>query len=1090
MQTAFRTYLRELRTLRATGEATEHSYRSALEALIKALGGSGIEVINEPAQGEYGAPDFIVLRDGAPVGHIECKTIGANLDHAEASDQLRRYRDALPNLLLTDYVEFRWYVNGERRDTAIVAHSSDERLRPLGNIELTARPLWENFFNADAVSISSAAELAQRMAGKTRLLREHIRTLLDDDEVTALRELLDSYREVLISKLDAAEFADLQAQTVAYGLFAARWLHQGAPQTFTRETAAFAQTTPFLREVFGRVAGTSADSRITWIVNDLALLLARADMSAILEDFGKRTKQEDPVIHFYEDFLAAYDKQMKAQRGVFYTPEPVVSYIVRSVDKLLRDKFDLADGLADTSMIKLEDHDGAPHMSPRVLVLDPAAGTGSFLREVVSVIRTDLEQRGMGGAWSDYVRQHLLPRLFGFELLMAPYAIAHFNLAIAIGADPRQFMMPQGDRLNVFLTNSLEEAHETVGGPSFAAEIARERREADAVKRDHPVMVVIGNPPYSGHSANKGAWIRDLLRGQIDGSPASYFLVDGQPLDKGTTKWLNDDYVKFIRFAQWRIEQTGEGALAFITNHSYLDNPTFRGMRQSLLETFDDVYVLDLHGNSNKKERSPDGGVDQNVFDIQQGVAIGFFLKHNAGKGRARVYHADLWGERDTGTEGGKYGWLAANDVKTTDWSELAPRSPDYWFVPRDDTLADEYRLSTSLTDIFPLNSVGVVTARDKIAICWTREEMGRVALDFAARSEDDARMHYGLGKDAQDWKVASAQADIREHPDASHHVVPILHRPFDTRFTYYTGVSRGFICRPRAETMRHMLAGPNLGLISSRAQATGGGWDYCGVTRDVLRVRAVANGASGVSSLFPLYIYPQEEQNGEGRNGELGLAVPSRSPNLAPEFAAEVAAAFDLELTPDGRGDLEATFGPEDVFHYVYAILHSPEYRSRYADFLKSDFPRIPLPDRRTGRYIHRLRRELFAQLVELGGQLSALHLMESDGDDQPTFDRSGANIVEKVRYNAPGAGDPGRVYINATQYFTGVSPETWSFTIGGYQPAQKWLSDRKGRELSFDDIAHYRRICAALAETPRLMARIDDAIGAHGGWPLSAAQ
>ena len=602
-------------------------------------------------------------------------------------------------------------------------------------------------------------------------------------------------------------------------------------------------------------------------------------------------------------------------------------------------------------------------------------------------------------------------------------------------------------------------------------------------------MVVIGNPPYSGESANKGAWIHDLLRGQIDGSPASYFQVDGRPLDKGTTKWLNDDYVKFIRFAQWRIEQTGEGVLAFITNHSYLDNPTFRGMRQSLLETFDEIYVLDLHGNSNKKEHSPGGAADQNVFDIQQGVAIGFFLKRNAGKNRARVYHADLWGERGIEAEGGKYGWLAANDVETTDWVELTPRSPYYWLVPRDDTLVDEYMLGTSLTDIFSLNSVGVVTARDKIAIHWTREEMGRVALDFAARSEDDARMHYDLGKDAQDWKVASAQADIREHLDASHHVVPILHRPFDTRFTYYTGVSRGFICRPRAETMRHMLAGPNLGLVSSRTQAAAGPWDYCGVTRDVLRVRAVANGASGVSSLFPLYIYPQEEQNGEGRNGELGLAVPSRSPNLAPEFVAEVAAAFDLEFRPEGGGDLEATFGPEDVFHYIYAVLHSPEYRSRYADFLKSDFPRVPLPDRRRGRYIRRVRRGLFARLAALGARLAALHLMEAVGDEQPVFSATGTNLVERVRYVEPIDGDPGCVYINATQHFEGVAPETWEFTIGGYQPAQKWLKDRRGRELSYDDIEHYQRICAALAETPPVMSQIDEVVDAHGGWPLSGA-
>ena len=632
-----RAYLRDLRKERRSGQATEHSYRPALKKLIEEAGPTGIQAVNEPTQGEYGAPDFIVHQNGVPVGHVECKDIGANLDEVEESAQLRRYRDALPNLILTDYVEFRWYVNGERRSSGILARSDDEKLRSTKN-EPFIGALWDSFFTANVVSIRDAAELAERMAAKARLLREHIRGLFDEDDasVASLRELFESYREVLISDLDPDQFADMQAQTVAYGLFAARWLYDDDPKTFSRQAASFAPATPFLRDVFARIAGPTADPRITWIIDDLARLLSRADMAAILEDFGKRTKREDPAVHFYEDFLAAYDRELKIQHGVYYTPEPVVSYIVRSVDALLRSKFDLADGLADTSTVETASEDGETQTSPRVLILDPATGTGSFLREVVSTIHSNLEQRGLGGAWGTYVNEHLLPRLFGFELLMAPYAIAHFKLAIEIGGDPRQFMMPTGERLNIFLTNSLEEAHETVGGPAFATEVARERREADAAKRDRPVMVVIGNPPYAGHSVNKGKWIRDLLRGRIDGSPSSYFHVDGGPLGERNPKWLNDDYVKFIRFAQWRIEQTGEGVLGFVTNHSYLDNPTFRGMRQSLLDTFDEIYVLDLHGNSKKKERAPDGRPDQNVFNIQQGVAIALFVKHDERNGTER----------------------------------------------------------------------------------------------------------------------------------------------------------------------------------------------------------------------------------------------------------------------------------------------------------------------------------------------------------------------------------------------------------------------------------------------------------------------
>lgn len=978
---ALREYRGAVRQTHASGQATEHSYRPALKALIGAVGGDGAEAINEPSRIEAGAPDFIVQRSGVPIGHIECKDIGANLDAAEGSEQLKRYREALPNLILTDYLEFRWYAEGELRETARLGRfdsSGAYTAQPGGGDAV--RALLDAFFDARAATISDPADLARRMAGKTRLLRETIRRIIkDDDEPAALGELLAGYREVLISDLDADEFADLQAQTAAYGLFAARCLHEGLPAEFTRQSAVFAQTTPFLTEVFTGVAGPSADARFAWIMDDLALLLARADMAAILENFGQSTQQQDPVVHFYEDFLAAYDPALRELRGVYYTPEPVVSYIVRSVDRLLRDEFGLADGLADNATVEVTTTDGEPGESPRVLILDPAAGTGTFLRGVVSRVRQTISDKGLGGAWPDYVREHLLPRLFGFELLMAPYAICHLKLAIEIGGGDGAFTLPAGQRLNVFLTNSLEEAHESATGPMFAAEIAREAREADAVKRDHPVMVVIGNPPYSGHSANKGKWIRDLLRGRVEGEPKSYFHVgppdNRKPLGERNPKWLNDDYVKFIRFAQWRIDQTGEGVLGFVTNHSYLDNPTFRGMRQSLMGTFDEIRVLDLHGNSKKRERTPDGGPDENVFDIQQGVAIGIFVKRReAGDGPARVFHADLWGERDDGDGGGKYGWLAANDVGSTEWTELKPKAPQYLFVPRDEELADEYEAGSKLTEILRVNSVGVVTARDKLAIQWTPDDMQEVAERFAELGVEAARSRYGLGEDSSDWRVADAQQDIRDHQDGPASVAPILYRPFDVRATYYTGRSGGVICRPRPQVMRHMLAGPNLGLIATRQ--TRDPWAVL-ASRSVIGHKALA--AYDIGSLFPLYLYPQQ-------GDAMELDIAERTPNLEPEFTAALAGATGLRFEPDGPGDLDATFGPEDVFHYIYAVLHSPEYRRRYADFLKSDFPRIPLPRSQAP----------FAKLARLGETLAALHLMEADGEDKPAYDIAGDSRVE----------------------------------------------------------------------------------------------
>ena len=1059
---AFRAYIRALERTRASGRATEHSYRPALQALVEGLG-AGVEAINEPARVACGAPDFILERRGIPLGHIECKDIGTDLNRAEATEQLKRYRDGLPNLILTDHLEFRRYTGGERRESVRVA-GLDGRGGVATEEDAAARlsALFEAFFAAAVPTVAEPRELARRMAAKARLLRDGIERIFAREEGGGpLHEMLAAYREVLIAGLSPAAFADLQAQTAAYGLFAARCLHDPADGPFTRRSAVFMETTPFLRDLFGRVAGPGIDPRVAWIVDDLALLLARADMAAILGDFGARTRREDPVVHFYEDFLAAYDPALREMRGVYYTPEPVVSYVVASVDRLLRERFDLADGLADTAPAAPE----SP--GPRVLILDPAAGTGSFLREVVARIRATVEAKGLGGAWGDYVRDHLLPRLSGFELLMAPYAICHLKLALEIGGTEAGFAMPEGRRLGVFLTNALEEAHEESPGPLFAREIAREAAGADAVKREKPVMVVLGNPPYSGHSANRGAWIAGLLRGRDGASETgSYFRVDGEPLGERNPKWLNDDYVKFLRFAQWRIERTGEGVLGFVTNHSYLDNPTFRGMRKSLMESFDEIYLLDLHGNAKKKERAPDGGKDENVFDVQQGVAIGLFVRRGGSGGApARVFHADLWGAREAGPGGGKYGWLAANDVGTTAWTALAPKPPLYLFVPRDEGLSAEYEAGARLADVFPVHSVGIVTARDRLAIQWSAGEMRRVAQDFASRDAESARSAWSLGGDSSDWRVADAQRDIRDHPEPDRHVAPVLYRPFDTRFTWYTGRAGGFIVRPRPNVMRHMLAGENLGLSTTRSTEITGGWEHVFVSRILTQHHAVS--LKEVNYLFPLYIYPAEGAEGFGK---------ARAANLAPGFVEAMRAALGLDFVPDGAGDLAATFGPEDVFHALYAVLHSPAYRRRYAPFLKSDFPRVPLMGERA----------LFADLARLGRCLVALHAMEAEGEDAPAFPTAGSNRIERVRYAPPKGAVPGRVWINGGQCFEGVAPETWAFSIGGYRPAEKWLKDRKGRALSFDDIARYRRLCAALAETPRLMARIDEAIDAHGGWPL----
>lgn len=688
----FKHYLALVEQACKAGNATEHTHRPALKDLLEACQ-PGVTATNEPKRIKCGAPDYIITRKDIPLGFVEAKDIGIALDDVQNGEQLKRYRESLGNLILTDYLEFRWYVSGELRLTARLAKpQANGKLRAEAEGAQQLAELLNAFFAENIPVISSPKELATRMAALARLIRSIIgKTFAEEGEHGALHEQMEGFRKVLLHDLTVEQFGDMYAQTICYGLFAARCNSTGTHFTRTHAAYDLPRTNPFLRKLFAHIAGPELDERIVWAVDNLAELLARADIAAILQDFGRATRQEDPVVHFYETFLGAYDQKMREARGVYYTPEPVVSYIVRSVDAILKKDFKLADGLADASKIKLtrpgKTGKGKETIETHKLqILDPATGTGTFLYGVIGQIYQTFA--GNKGMWPGYVQENLLPRVYGFELLMAPYAVAHMKLGLLLRETGYDFS--SDERLRVFLTNTLEEAHEMTGLPLFTQWLSDEATSANRVKKETPVMVVLGNPPYSGHSANTGAWIAGLLRG-VDSTTGqktgNYFEVDDAPLGERNPKWLNDDYVKFIRFAQWRIEQTGYGVLAFVTNHGYLDNPTFRGMRQSLMRSFDDIYLFDLHGNSKKKEKAPDGGKDENVFDIQQGVAIGLFVKRGKTQDKpAQIYHAELYGTRES-----KYAGLAENDVSTTHWQTLKPQAPFYLFVPQDETVRAEY---------------------------------------------------------------------------------------------------------------------------------------------------------------------------------------------------------------------------------------------------------------------------------------------------------------------------------------------------------------------------------------------------------------
>ncbi len=1089
--TDFATYLKDIETAFQAGNATEHTHRPALKNLIESLN-SGIRAINEPKRIQCGSPDFVIIQGQLEIGHIEAKDIGVSLNKQEKSAQMLRYLNGLGNLILTDYLEFRWYVRGEHRLSASIATVDKKnklKINPEG-IQQTTQ-LFNQFFQTQTPQVTTPKELAKRMASLAQLIRDAIATALNEpDQGGMLKEQLDSFQKVLIRDLTKAQFADMYAQTICYGLFAAR-CNTDNPDQFSRETAAFKlpKTNPFLRSIFGQIAGPDLDERITWAVDTLATILQKTDMAEILKDFGKRTRKEDPVVHFYETFLAEYDPKMRESRGVYYTPEPVVNYIVKSVDYILKHQFKIAKGLADAKKIQIPNPKGEGTIeSHQVLILDPAVGTGTFMHSVINHIYNSFKsQKGM---WSSYVSQHLLPRLFGFELLMAPYTVAHMKLGLQLQELGYDFS--SDERLRIYLTNTLEEAFQLEQQVlSFTTRLKEEAESAREIKQTQPVMVILGNPPYSGHSVNTGNWIKNLLNGKdtiYNSATESYFQVDGKPLGERNSKWLNDDYVKFIRFSQWRIEKTGYGILAFVTNHGYLDNPTFRGMRQSLMQTFDDIYVLDLHGNSKKKEVCPDGSPDKNVFDIQQGVAIGIFIKYqNSQQELATVYHADLWGMREVYEDkqlvGGKYYWLAENDLKSTKWEKLEPNTPFYLFKPQNADLRVEYDQTWKINDVMKVNVLGFQTHRDHFAIDFEEKNITQRFQELREYnlSNQDYANKYTIN-DNRDWQLDKVRKIIRADHEWKDKIVKCLYRPFDWRYCYYSDV---IMDRPRRELINHVLKKDNLCLLSSRQQGTLG-YRHCWVSKEPVNDCVISTTSREANQVFPLYLYPTDTPT--LFDPEPSNAPGGRRPNLSPEFITEFSNQLGLEFIPDGKGDQQYNFGPEDIFNYIYAVFHSPTYRSRYAEFLKIDFPRVPLTS----------NPELFWKLTQKGDHLVNLHLIKETATEITTYPEPGDNKIEKIRYisephpnpslvnGREEEGEIGKVWINKTQYFEGVPPEVWNFYIGGYQVCHKWLKDRVGRILDYDDLIHYQTLVAALAETIVLMQDIDQIITENGGYPF----
>lgn len=1017
-------YLSEVTEQFNSGQAKEHAYRPALQRLMSSF--DDVTVVNDPKRSEHGAPDFVFLKSSnrkIVKGYAETKDITVDLDKTEKTEQMKRYH-AYSNLFLTDYLEFRFFRNGEKYKTISIGKIQNGKLHKTPeNAESLIREL-EAFLSQAPERITSGLRLAQIMGGRARRIRDNVVEYLnhEDDKSKELFRIYRMMKELLVHDLEPAKFADMYAQTLVYGLFVARY-SDPTPDNFTRNEARdlVPRSNPFLLQFFDHIVGPNFDVRLAYIVDELCEIFSVSDVQEIVHRHLRvqddNVDDRDPIIHFYEDFLQEYDPQERKKMGAYYTPVPVVRYIVRQVDRILKEDFGIAKGLASDEMTtqtitvqpyrrpgERVDRTTAEISVPRVQILDPAVGTATFLNETIKFIYQSF--KGQEGRWPAYVNGNLIKRLFGFELMMAPYTIAHMKLGMTLKETGVEELT---ERLGVYLTNTLEEGiplQQDLFSFGLAEAVSEESRLAAQVKSEHPVMVVMGNPPYSVSSSNKSDFVEKLV--------ADYKVN----LNERNMQPLSDDYIKFIRFAEHMISRNGSGVLAMITNNSYIDGVIHRQMRKHLLETFNKIYVLDLHGNTKKKEVAPDGSKDENVFDIQQGVGIILAVKYaKKTEEPSKILHSEIFGTREH-----KFQELNNNSQK---FLKIATTPPNYFFIQKDLAVQGEYERFVSVRQLMPFGDAGVTTHRDRFAIAETQEEL--INRLMRLRIGDPKVIEEYELQDIGDFSITAAQTAL--NTVQLHAIItPISYRPLDNR--YYVNFDR-VIDRPRNRTMSHLIDHSNIGLATCRLQSTFDFQHAIVVDRPIDKC-FVSLQTKETGYLLPLYLFHEDG---------------SKTVNFDPSELSKL------------TNDLDEKLAPEEIFDYIYATLHSPAYRQKYKEFLKIDFPRIPIPTQAE-----------FDRLLPLGCELRELHLMQSSviDDYQTTFPLSGDCLVEKVSYN------DGRVWINKTQYFGNVPELAWNFYIGGYQPAQKWLKDRKGRQLSDADLVHYQRIIKILLETDRIMKEI----------------
>lgn len=997
----FNTYLKEVQNIYLSGEATEPSYypsfKNFLEECAK-YNKKSVEVIPNPKRTEGGLPDFLLKTNGKIIGYIEAKDIViTNLDKISETDQLKRYRRCYPNLILTNFLEFVTFRDGIRKKRVRICETESlirgYHVKPK-NIE-KLNEILNIFFSHSTPTIYKAKQLATELAKRTLSLNNAILEELNDGNEDLLG-IFNAFRAELIKSLTKEKFSDLYSQTIIYGLFFARI--EAKDKLFTRKTAYsfIPSTMPLLQNMFYIITGPNLPKSLDLILDDVVTLLINTNLSSILKDFHTKIWTEDPVVHFYETFLGEYNPKEKQRRGVYYTPAPVVSYIISSIHEILKKEFSKKDGLADKD----------------VTLLDPAAGTLTFPTTAIRLLHNEFKRNNKQGIFNNLVKHHILKHFFALELMVAPYAIGHFKANMVL--EDLGYVLSGAERFQFYLTNTLEmkEPRQV----TFIPALAREGKKAQEVKERIPILVVCGNPPYSISSDNKSEFIEKL--------------IDDYKKDVRTEKNihpLSDDYIKFIRFAQWKIEQLGHGIVGYITNNTYLSGLVHRGIRKTLLEVFDEIYILNLHGNSIICEKTPDGGKDENVFDIRVGVTISLLVKKRKSKdGLAKVNYCDVWGLAEE-----KYEYLTKNNVNSTKWIALEPKEPYFFFIPKEFLEEETYKRFWSIFDIFEKNKIGVCTKRDKFITAFeanTLKTRIKTLLNKNLTKKDVTRL-YGLD-DTYEWNLERALKTLRRKGFSDKLLIHYSYRPFDIRYIYYEDA---LIARSVKEVMKH-LQRENLGLVLGRAgqNVKYPDWDLVFVTELTTDLNLFYRGGATV---FPLYIYNK-----------------TKNRNISKKFIETLEKNYDESVKPD------------EIIYYIYGILHSNIFRKKYDEFLMIAFPRIPF----TTNF------KLFKKIVELGKKLCEIHLLKSPilNREHSTYPMKGDDVVRKVKYDEK----LNRIYINKNQYFGNVPPDVWQYHIGGYQVLYKWLKDRKNRKLGYADQTTYLKVISAIRNTILVQDEIDE--------------